>query len=706
MANPVIGIDVQVKLDKFRAELAKIPNIGKKEIGTMVALMKRDLAGAEKAAAQAGKASAAAAKQVEGLLGRIPGFGALGQALQQLGIGAGGAGGSIAGMSFAAAGAVAGVAALAAGVVLATTSTVAFARELDAIGDSAKRAGVDAESYVLVTRQFRDAGVDAGSAETAILKLNRTIGDAREGSAEAQKAFARLGLDWDALATMPLPQQMELIADGMAGLGTQADRTSAITDVMGRSAAHLLPAFEGGAKGMRAAHDALRQYGTVSNDTVVQAQALDDAINHLGDTWVGLKAQALGPLIPVLTGVTEAMGTLLRTASDWHFGEVLLAVLAPQLAGDVTSDLFQQREESLRKLAAAAYNAARAQAQVIGEPEDVTDTFSTIPTRTPRASRGPSTPAAAPADITGALALLGKAEDYSAIREELILIGAAANRAAYEFETAGAAGSWDLAAEGIARMGEAIAKAEQQAEEMREGFSRIAQGAAELLGAIGTAAASGLQAHVDAYQAAANEIGKIDAALTDATTEGQRERLEAQKAAATEILKAEKDKARELFYAKKVAALGQAAINLALGITSIWSQFGPWPPVAIALTAIEAVVSGIQIGAIAGEQPGFHGGSADVDGLLPDEVSARLTRREAVATPLGADLLGRENIARANRGEPLGGEDRVVQHVWEGRVIHQVFRDILGQRGGPVYDAIAAGRPRVGARNPYARRAG
>ncbi len=61
MSNPVAGIDIVARLDQFRAELAKIPDIGGKEAKALAAQMSKEIRGAERASLAAAKASKAAA---------------------------------------------------------------------------------------------------------------------------------------------------------------------------------------------------------------------------------------------------------------------------------------------------------------------------------------------------------------------------------------------------------------------------------------------------------------------------------------------------------------------------------------------------------------------------------------------------------------------------------------------------------------------
>lgn len=62
MADNVVGIDIVARLDSFRAELAKIPDIGAAEAKALTAQLSKEIRGAEKAAKDAAKASKDAAK--------------------------------------------------------------------------------------------------------------------------------------------------------------------------------------------------------------------------------------------------------------------------------------------------------------------------------------------------------------------------------------------------------------------------------------------------------------------------------------------------------------------------------------------------------------------------------------------------------------------------------------------------------------------
>jgi hypothetical protein len=71
VANEVVGIDITARLEGFRAELAKIPEIGGKEAKALVGQLSREIKAAERASQAAAKAAADHKTAIQGLAGQI-----------------------------------------------------------------------------------------------------------------------------------------------------------------------------------------------------------------------------------------------------------------------------------------------------------------------------------------------------------------------------------------------------------------------------------------------------------------------------------------------------------------------------------------------------------------------------------------------------------------------------------------------------------
>jgi hypothetical protein len=93
------------------------------------------------------------------------------------------------------------------------------------------------------------------------------------------------------------------------------------------------------------------------------------------------------------------------------------------------------------------------------------------------------------------------------------------------------------------------------------------------------------------------------------------------------------------------------------------------------------------------QKPPFHTGSGMV--RAPDgtnELNARLRDGEAVATPLGAEMLGRDNIEAANAGISSGSSSAPVVFQYEHRTFTRFIRDNIRGVTGGLDEAITAGR--------------
>ncbi len=101
-------------------------------------------------------------------------------------------------------------------------------RQLQAYGFAAQRTGTDLETVVDATKTFQE-------------KIAEATRDRRGGSADMLK---RIGLDPTALASMHPDEQLGMLADAMAGVANQADRTRIATEVMGDAGLKLIPMLD------------------------------------------------------------------------------------------------------------------------------------------------------------------------------------------------------------------------------------------------------------------------------------------------------------------------------------------------------------------------------------------------------------------------------------------------------------------------------
>ena len=157
-------------------------------------------------------------------------------------------------------------------------------------------------------------------------------------------------------------------------------------------------------------------------------------------------------------------------------------------------------------------------------------------------------------------------------------------------------------------------------------------------------------------------------------------------------MNAEHDKgtARKLFDIWRALAYAHIAFKTAEGYMTAASLPPPASFIkAGAVTAANATATMI----VATTKAPFHAGSSFV--RAPDrtsEINARLRAGEAVSTPLGAEILGRDNIAAANAGIGAAGTNAPIVFQYEHRAFTRFIRDNVRGVAGGLASEIHTGR--------------
>jgi hypothetical protein len=132
----------------------------------------------------------------------------------------------------------AGLAVLATGAIAAAGAAFAFtlsmAKSASQLYDQAAALGITTSAYQRLRDSFMELGVAPGVAESAMQRLQAELQNAVEGGEDAQKKFARLGLDFNALAQMDAAQAFDAVLERLRALGTQSEKIKSLRDLFGR----------------------------------------------------------------------------------------------------------------------------------------------------------------------------------------------------------------------------------------------------------------------------------------------------------------------------------------------------------------------------------------------------------------------------------------------------------------------------------------
>ena len=181
------------------------------------------------------------------------------------------------------------------------------ADEIDAASKSAKRLGLEANSFESFSQVAEEAGVSAGQMTGMLTTLNRNVVSLGSGSSRAQQAFATLGLTFADLRGQSPERQFELISAAIMALPDQQARASAAAAIFGKSGATALNFIEDAAGGAVTGVKELRSqlgYDLTANQRA-GVQAMNDSVGRMSMVFGGFIRQFVAHLAPAIATVAN-----------------------------------------------------------------------------------------------------------------------------------------------------------------------------------------------------------------------------------------------------------------------------------------------------------------------------------------------------------------------------------------------------------------
>lgn len=178
--------------------------------------------------------------------------------------------------------AVAGVSVLAGGALLALTKrSLEFS---DALVKASDQTGIGTEALQEYRYAAAQAGVSTDELEQGLGLFTKRLGEARNGSQEAIKAFDALGISQDEIKKNSPEQTLQRVFDVLETIPNAADRAAYANEAFGKSGLRLAVMAGQGAGAIDEMRAKARELGLVVGDDLVRAG--DDA----GDSIDKLKA--------------------------------------------------------------------------------------------------------------------------------------------------------------------------------------------------------------------------------------------------------------------------------------------------------------------------------------------------------------------------------------------------------------------------------
>ena len=179
-------------------------------------------------------------------------------------------------------------------------------KQVDQMGKLVDRLGGTTEAYSELQHVAELSGVAFNTLTMGLQRMTRRIGEAAEGTGEAKGAIAELGLEARALRELQIDQQFEVIADRLAGVANESDRTRLAMKLFDSEGVSLLQTMTRGAAGIREMRAEARRLGiSLSRDQVDAATDAVDAMTRLGASVRGLGTAFSVQLAPWIENAVE-----------------------------------------------------------------------------------------------------------------------------------------------------------------------------------------------------------------------------------------------------------------------------------------------------------------------------------------------------------------------------------------------------------------
>jgi hypothetical protein len=225
-------------------------------------------------------------------------------------------------------GAAFGAAGIAAGVAL----TKASMASVDALAKTSDRLGIATEKLAGLQHAASLAGVENKTLEKSLQNLAVGVSDAADGSGVAKDALIELGLSAGVLEKLPLDQQLNVVADAMQGVTTQADKVRIATELFGARGVSVLNMIGEGSDNLKEMAAEAEHLGiSISRVDVAKIELANDAVTRAKSVFTGLGNQLATSFSPLIMTVADNFRQAALDNED--FGSIGERVVGALLSG-------------------------------------------------------------------------------------------------------------------------------------------------------------------------------------------------------------------------------------------------------------------------------------------------------------------------------------------------------------------------------------
>lgn len=180
---------------------------------------------------------------------------------------------------------------------------------IDTIAKLSDRIGVSTEFLSAFGHAAKIAGSSSEAFNKSIEMFVRRMGETTAGTGEAKRGMESLGLTTQDLLNVSTEDAFLRVADGIRGLGTQAEKAAAAYQFFGRSGSQMLNLLESDLSGVIA--EAERLGITFNRQMAADIERANDAVARMKASFQGIANTIAIALSPIIEFIAEQIADLI-----------------------------------------------------------------------------------------------------------------------------------------------------------------------------------------------------------------------------------------------------------------------------------------------------------------------------------------------------------------------------------------------------------
>jgi hypothetical protein len=192
---------------------------------------------------------------------------------------------------------------------------------------AAAKLGITAQEASKLSGEAVLTGTSFDALQTQMERFNLNLGEAGNENSRVAQGLKALGLNAKEFVGVPIPQQLEKLAEATSKFADGGNKTAAIMALLGRTGAELLPFLDRGKDGFEELSDAVEHSGSVMTNAQAAAFAkTKEDIDELSLSWQGLSNKIFDVVNPAIDSAIKKFSAWVESVNEGQIRTAIEAV--------------------------------------------------------------------------------------------------------------------------------------------------------------------------------------------------------------------------------------------------------------------------------------------------------------------------------------------------------------------------------------------